>query len=177
MRKKHYTPPPTLFSHSGILETPQRANIIFAKALEQELSVPIPSALLTRLTGASTRSQSRIAASKEVRTLHNRPDNGQDPRGRVPALTRTDVATIEGYLSDENEPPEDRGVPWLDVAEAAGVGLPETTHFKPQGKREVTSHIVQQVCKKDAGIIDAVCHEEKKLLPKQADDRVDFSEE
>ena len=61
--------------------------------------------------------------------------------------------------------------------EAAGVGLPETTHFKPLGKREVTSHTVQQICKKDARIIDTVCHEEKKLLPKQADDRIDFSEE
>ncbi len=111
MRKKHYTPPLTLFSSSGILETPQRTNIIFAKVLEQELSVPIPSAPLTKLTGASTRSQSRIAASEEVRTLHNRLDNGQDPRGRVPALTRTDVAAIKGYLSDENEPLKDRGAP------------------------------------------------------------------
>jgi Ni,Fe-hydrogenase maturation factor len=177
MRKKHYTPPPTLFSNTGILETPQRANIIFAKALEQELSIPIPSAVLTKLTGASTRSQSRIAASKEVRTLHNRPDNGPDPRGRPPVITRSDVAAIEDYLSDENEALEDRGAPWLDIAEAAGVKLQETTHFKPPGKREVNSETVQRICKRDAGIIDAVCHEEKKLPKKQADNRVDFSEE
>jgi DDE superfamily endonuclease len=109
--------------------------------------------------------------------LHNRPDNGQDPRGRLPALTRSDTAAIEGYLSDENVPLDDRGAPWLDIAEEAGVELPETTHFKPPGKREVTTQTVQRACKKDAGIIDAVCHEEKKLPPKQADSRVDFSEE
>ena len=91
MRKKHYTPPPTLFSDSKVLETSQRACIIFAKALEQELSVPIPPALLTKLTGASSRSQSRIAASKEIRTLHNGPDNGPDPRGRPAAFIRSDT--------------------------------------------------------------------------------------
>ncbi len=69
-------------------------------------------------------------------------------------------------MSDENEPLEDRGALWLDIVEAAGVKLPETTHFKPPGKREVTSHTVQQACKKDARIINAICHEEKKLPPK-----------
>lgn len=177
MRKRHYTPPPTLYSDSRVLETPQRASIIFARALEQELSVPIPPAILTKLTGASARSQSRIAASKEVRRLQNRPDNGPDPRSRLPALTRSDTAAIEGYLSDENIPLDDRGAPWLDIAEAAGVELPETIHFKPPGRREVTTQTVQRACKKDAGIINAVCHEEKKLPPKQADARVDFSEE
>ena len=137
MRKKHYTPPPTLFSNSTVLETPQRACIIFAKALEQELSVPIPPALLTKLTGASSRSQSRIAASKEIRTLHNRPDNGPDPRGRPAAFVRSDTRAIEGYLSDEDVPLKDQGAPWLDIAEEAGVDIPETTHFKPPGKREV----------------------------------------
>jgi hypothetical protein len=109
MRKKHYTPPPFLFSDSGILQTSQQANIIFAKALEQKLSIPIPSTVLTKLTGASICSQSRIAASKEVRTLYNRTDNSQDPCSRLPALTQTDIAAIERYLSDENKPLEDRG--------------------------------------------------------------------
>ena len=54
MYKKHYTPPLTLFSDLKVLETPQQAYIIFAKALEQELSVPIPPALLTKLTSASS---------------------------------------------------------------------------------------------------------------------------
>ena len=58
IRKKHYTPPPTLFSDSAILQTLQRANIIFAKALEQELFVPISSTVIKKLTGASTRFQS-----------------------------------------------------------------------------------------------------------------------
>lgn len=37
MRKKLYTPPPELIASSDHLRTLQRANIIFAKALEQEL--------------------------------------------------------------------------------------------------------------------------------------------
>jgi hypothetical protein len=143
MRKKHYTPPPTLFSDSGILQTPQRANIIFAKALEQEFSIPIPPSVLNKLTSASTRSQSRIAASKEVRTLYNHKDNSQDPCGRLLALAQTDIAAIEGYLSDENEPLEDRGAPWLDIAESSSVKLSETTHFKLPGRRKVTAQTVQ----------------------------------
>jgi hypothetical protein len=109
--------------------------------------------------------------------LHNRPDNGQDLRGRLPALTRLDTAAIEGYLSDENVPLDDKGALWLDIAEEASVELPETTHFKPPGRREVTTQTVQRACKKDARIIDAVCHEEKKLPPKQANSWVDFLEE
>jgi hypothetical protein len=111
MRKKHYTPPPTLFSNLRVLETPQRAYIIFTKALEQELSVPIPPALLTKLTSASSQSQSRIAALKEIRTLYNRPDNGPDPRGRPTAFIRLDIRAIKGYLSDKDVPLRDRGAP------------------------------------------------------------------
>jgi hypothetical protein len=139
MRKKHYTPLPTLFSNTGILETPQQANIIFVKALEQELLTPIPSALLTKLTSASSRSQSRIASSKEVQTLYNRLDNGQDPRGRVPALMQTDIAAIEGYLSDKNKPLKDRGVLWLNIAKAASIKLLETIYFESPRKQEVGS--------------------------------------
>ena len=55
MCKKYYTPPLTLFSDLKVLETSQRIYIIFAKALEQKLSVPISPALLTKLTSASSR--------------------------------------------------------------------------------------------------------------------------
>ena len=49
------------------------------------------------------------------------------------ALTRSDTAAVGNYLNDDTVPLKDRGAPWLDVAEAAGVILPETTHFKPGG--------------------------------------------
>lgn len=71
----------------------------------------------------------------------------------------------------------DRGAPWLDVAEEAGVKLPETTHFKPPGVREVNAETIQRTCKKDADLFTAVCHEEKKLPPKQTQNRVDFAEQ
>ena len=129
MRKKLYTPPPTLFSDSKVLETPQRACIIFAKALEQELSVPIPPALLTKLTSASSRSQSRIATLKEIQTLHNRPDNGPDPQGRPAAFVRSDTRAIEGYLSDEDIPLEDQGTPWLNIAKKSRRRYPRDYTF------------------------------------------------
>ncbi|KAL5316272.1 hypothetical protein ACEPPN_015317 [Leptodophora sp. 'Broadleaf-Isolate-01'] len=175
MRKKHYTPPPDLYCESGHLRTPQRANIIFAKALEQEIKTPIPLTVVEKLLGASTRSQSRIAASKQIRTLHN--IEGPDPRGRKRALTRNDTAAVEYYCSDEEKTLDDRGAPWLDLATQAGVELPQTWHFKPSGYREVNTEAVQKACRDDSGIGDYVCHEEQKLPPRIAKERVEFSEE
>jgi hypothetical protein len=121
------------------------------------------------VTGVPSRTQTRILASKQVRTLHNEPDSGPDPRGRNRTFTRSDTSAITDYLDDETVPLDDRGKGWLDIAQGAGVILPETTHFKPYGKRTVNSHTLQEACKSDEGIINAVCEEEKELTRKQAD--------
>jgi hypothetical protein len=55
-------------------------------------------------------------------------------------------------------------VPWIDIAEAAGVELPSSIHYRT----------IQQRYKKDKGIINAVCEEEKELTRTQADNRLDF---
>jgi hypothetical protein len=36
-------------------------------------------------------------------------------------------------LDDSSISLDDKGLPWLDIAENAGVELPETMHFKPLG--------------------------------------------
>jgi hypothetical protein len=123
------------------------------------------------------RTQTRILASKQPRTLHNQPDLGPDPRGRKRGLNRSDTAAISNYLDDPKVPLDDKGKPWLDIAEDAGVELPKTTHFKPPGTRTITPKSVYIACKADEDIITAVCEEEKELTKEQADYRLDFCTE
>jgi hypothetical protein len=66
---------------------------------------------------------------------------------------------------------DDKGKPWLDIAEDTGVTLPQTTHFRPSGLRTVNGEAIQRACKRDEDIINAVCEEEKELDQKQADGR------
>jgi hypothetical protein len=74
---------------------------------------------------------------KQVRTLHNTVDKGPDPRGRKRALKRSDIVAIADYLNDPYTTLDDKGVPWVDIAEEAGVELPKIVHFKPAGRRLV----------------------------------------
>jgi hypothetical protein len=175
-RGRHFTPPPGLHTSSGHVKTPQRCGVLFAKAFSQELGIPISQALVRKVTGVAKRVQRRILATKQTRTLHNRND-GRDPRGRKRAMTRSDTAAIGNFLTDETVPLNDRGAPWLDVAEAAGVTLPETTHFKPYGRRVVTPQAVQRACKIDEDIINAKCEEDRLLKKEQAEARLDWVNE
>jgi hypothetical protein len=61
------------------------------------------------------------------------PDSGPDPRGAKRAITRLETAAIAAYVDGESVPLNDRGAPWLNLAEASGVQLPETYHHKPLG--------------------------------------------
>jgi hypothetical protein len=173
-RARHFTPPLELTCSDGQIKTPQRCAILTAKLLAQELKIQIPQPLLHSLVGVPPRNQSRILASKQVRTLHNQVDKGPDPRGRKRALKKSDTAAIADYLDDSSTTLDEKGAPWLDIAEQAGVELPHTTHFKPAGPRLVTTQSVQRACKKDEGIINAICEEEKELTNAQATARTDW---
>jgi hypothetical protein len=70
------------------------------------------------------------------------PDSGPDTRGRKRALTRNNTRAIYSYLIDESVSQEDRGAPWQDIIELAGVKLGETAHFKPIGSRVVNSRLI-----------------------------------
>ena len=172
---RHFTPPIDLFHHSGEqVKTPQRCGVLYAKAFAQELGISIPTSIVRKITGVPRRIQSRILLEKEPRTLHNQIDKGPDPRGRKKALTRADTAAIAAYLSDSDVDLDDRGKPWLDIAKNAGVTLPETYHFKPPGYRTVNPKAVQQNCKYDEGIINAICEEERELTKDQAENRINW---
>ena len=133
-RARHFTPPPSLIQPPGKHpETPSRCGVLFARLYEQELGITIPSTIVRKVTGIAQRGQTRILFSKQPRTRHNHPDTRPDPRGRKQALKRSDTAAIADYLDDETVPLDDRGAPWLDIAEAAGVVLSKTQHFKPAG--------------------------------------------
>lgn len=176
-RTRHFTPPPDLSLSEGQIKTPQRCGVLYARAFSQVLNILISQELVREVTGVAPRIQRRILEEKETRTLHNRPDIGPDPRGRKRALTRADTRAIGDYLDDPAVPLDNKGKPWLDIAEDAGVTLPETTHFKPSGLRSITSQTVQRACKVDEDIITAICEEEKQLTTAQATGRLDWINE
>jgi hypothetical protein len=176
-RARHFTPPPDLSFSEGQAKTPQRCGVLFAKLYSQELGIPIPSSLVQKVTGVAPRTQSRILCEKQARTLHNRPDSGPDLRGRKRCLTCSETSAISDYLDDSTTSLDDKGAPWLDIAESAGVKLPETAHFKPPGNRTINPKAVRQACKRDKDIINAVCEEEKELTKDQADMHLDWIDE
>ena len=172
-RARHFTPPLELTCSNGQIKTPQRSAILTAKLLAQELNIQIPQPLLYDLVGVPPRNQSRILATKQVRTLHNQVDKGPDPRGRKRLITRSETAVIANYLDDDLVPLDDKGKPWTDIAEAAGVDLPQTYHFKTPGYRIIDPKAIQRACRDDEGIINSVCEEEKELTKAQATSRTD----
>jgi hypothetical protein len=176
--RRHFTPPPDL-AHEQKLKhpkTPSRCGVWYAKLFGQELGITIDAEFIRKVTGVPPRGQSRILTSKQVRSLHNQPDSGPDPRGRKRALIRQDTSAIADYTDDRTVPLDDRGGPWLDITMEAGVTLPQTYHFKPPEMRIVTTRAVQRACKTDEDLINAICKEEKELTQTQADERNDFTD-
>lgn len=56
-------------------------------------------------------------------------------------------------------PLDDRGKPWLNLAIAAGVTIPETYYFKPPGIQTVTTCTLQKAYNQDKGLINTICEE------------------
>ena len=143
-RARPYTPPPSIISKQGQhITSPQRSIIIGAKVISQRIGIKIPQDILREVTNIPERDQSRIIASKEVRTRHNIPDSGPDPRGRRRVIIRSETRAVSDYLCDKDIPLEERGAPWKDITTSAGVPLRETWHFKLAGYREVNTRTIQ----------------------------------
>jgi hypothetical protein len=132
------------------------------------LGITIKQDVIHKLTGIPLSSQTRILASKQVRTLYNLPDSGPDPRGRKRAITQQETTAIADYVNNRTVPLDNRGAPWQDIAEESGVILPKTTYFKPPGSCTDQPQTIQQACKADHDIINTVCEEEKELTDNQA---------
>ena len=172
-RARQYTPPPDVYTKDGKHpETPSRAGAIFAKLFAQATGQPTPKSIIRDITGISERSQTKILQSHQPCTRHNRFDSGPDPHGRKPVLLRSDTAATGSYLNDDSIPLEDHGAPWKDVAEAAGVTLPNTQKFKPLGIREISANWIGRRCRVNEDLINAVCEEEKELPRTTATTRV-----
>ncbi|TVY57689.1 hypothetical protein LCER1_G002685 [Lachnellula cervina] len=170
-RARYYTPPPELSESQKQAATPNRSAVITAKLIAQEMGIHIPQKVIHKVSKVPPRSQTRILASKQVRTRHNIPDSGPDPRGRKPALTRSNCAAIADYLDSPQTSLEDKSAPWLDIAESSGLDLPETWHFKPPGFRIVNTKTIQRTYRFWEDLINAVCEEEKELTGDQASNR------
>ena len=140
----------------------------------QELKIQVPQEVVQEVTGVAPRVQTRILASKQPRTRHNQPDSGPDPRGQKRAITRSETAAIAAYTDDASVPLDDRGAPWLDLAEASGVQLPQTYHHKPPGYWTIEPQSVQKACRQDEDITNAIYEEEKELTDDQAMARTDW---
>jgi hypothetical protein len=174
-RARCRTPPPDLIAEKQP-RTPQRAGVFWAYQYAQALGITIDRATIRQVTGISERSQSDILHSNRARTCHNQEDGGPDPRGRKRTLTRSDTAAIADYLDDSTTLLDAKGAPWQDLATAAGVELPSTQHFKPPGIRTLNGKAIRLACKDDEDIINAVCEEEKLLDPRQAKERLDWTD-
>jgi hypothetical protein len=95
-----YTPPRELFTEAGHLTTPQRCGVLWGKLFSQHLGFTIDQETIAAITRVPPRSQTRILALKQPRTLYKREDLGLDPRGRKRAITRSETAAITSYLED-----------------------------------------------------------------------------
>ena len=171
---RYFTPPVELCQSNGYAKTPQRSAVLAIKLLVQELKIQVPQEVVQEVTGVAPRVQTRILASKQPRTRHNQPDSGPDPRGQKRAITRSETAAIAAYTDDASVPLDDRGAPWLDLAEASGVQLPQTYHHKPPGYRTIEPQSVQKACRQDEDMTNAICEEEKELTDDQAIVRTDW---
>ena len=175
---KHYTPPPELSAPpNGHLTTPHRCGVLFAKAFSQELGFSIPQSIVEKVTGIKPVTQTRILRSRQIRTLHNIPNSGPDPRGRKSAFTTQETTTIADYLQHSQTSLSDKSKPWDEIVENAGVELPQTTHFKPSGKRSINPKAIAKTMREKEDIITAVCEEEKELTTKQAQERLKWVED
>ena len=128
--------------------TPQRCGVWWAKAFERELNIKISRESITNVTGLSLSSQTRVIKSGQSRTFHNQPDDtvGPETRGRKRILTTQDTRAIFDYLTDKKISIDEKGESWLTIAEEAGIELPQTWHFKPEGYREIEIKPIQRAC-------------------------------
>ena len=112
-RARHFTPPTDLVYLDDRIhpKTPSRCSVFYAKAFSPELGILIPQSIVRKVTGVAPRSQTRILASNQARTIHNQPDSGSDPRGRKRVLMRTETAVISDYLNDSTTTLDNKGKP------------------------------------------------------------------
>jgi hypothetical protein len=112
-KSRPLTPPEDLIhsiEHSHP-KTPSRSVVLGFKLLAQKKNIRITQQDIQEVFRIPRRVQSRILASKHVRTLYNLLDSGPDPQGRPRKITRQETAAIADYLADPNVPLFNKGAP------------------------------------------------------------------
>ena len=89
---------------------------------------------------------------------------------------KQDTSAVADYINDPNVSAEDKGKLWQEVAVAAGVDLPNTTHFKPTREAPICEQSLIRIFRKEEGLGNFVMEEESALSPSQRKARVDWVE-
>ena len=92
---------------------------------------------------------------------YNQLDSRPDLRGYTRAIMCSNIAAILNYFNDPTVPFNNKGKLWQDIVKVSGVILLEILYFKPLGFCTIKAKLIQQTCKDDEGIINAVYEEEK----------------
>ncbi|KAE9988994.1 hypothetical protein EG328_003310 [Venturia inaequalis] len=181
---RSYTPPPDFKREEGVkdhIKTPQKSSLWTMKVLEEQYGLVITSDIKQAISGVLPRDQSTVFRNKEsVRTLHNKPDSGPDPRGRKRVFTREDTRQIARYADGpiEEVSMEDKSAPWQTITEDAGVPLLQTLHKNEYGQftvwRDVEPQTIARSMKTDENFVTAVAKEEKELRPETTVYRLKF---
>ena len=174
---RHHTPPLDLTDYEGQAKTPQRSAVFALRAFAQQRGIKITREDIHKVCGVPTRNQSRILASKQLRTHYNQPNSGPDNRGRKRALKQSETAAIGAYCNDESIPLDNRGAPWPTIARDTSVPLPLIYHSKTDSNEPLNSDTIRLSCREDEGLINAVYEEEKELGSPQARNRREFVDE
>src|SRR5689334_15267426 len=121
--KKRFSTPPhgiCVGAAQKHLETPQRAAILTALYVTEQLGHPIKFDGLKKLLGVPSSTAEDVLQSGEARTFHNREDTF-DPRGRPRQLTGSQANQIADYLDSCSF--EQKAQSWGDLQIAADVPM------------------------------------------------------
>ena len=69
-------------------------------------------------------------------------------------------------------PLNDKGKPWKDIIQNAGVLIPQILHWNPPGLYDAIEREIRKVLYKEKGIINAICKEKRDLTNNQATTRI-----
>lgn len=153
--KRPHTPPrrPALPNLPG--STPHRSTVWACYLMPK-----LVAASLERLPPKKPSTKNKLSP---LATSDASPDLSPDPCDRPNTIPHQGTAAIGDDLDDPKALLDNKGKPWRDIARNAGIELPKTMHFKPPEGRTVWPQTIQTRYKKDEGIINAACEEEREL--------------
>lgn len=157
--------------------TPKRSYVIAGRLVAKHKGEEFDWKTTEELFGMSKSTQKRIWSDFTCCTLHNSVDI--EPRGRPPAIWPKDTRAIYYYLVDPAVPKGNKKRSYKEIAYDAGVHLAKTHHFLglPNDlERTVSEDTIARWMRKRHDVGNYKMQGEKLIPPRQAKDRVNFSE-